>query len=253
MRFQNENALANELSLLLDELNKKGEFNIFLHQINEGGYRSLGILNGIPQKIESILKNGFSISKYSTICGTARLIGSSKDVQIDEILDYNYYNTDANKSISVIAIPRFIEVDGQQVEFSSFNEKSNHDIDKTLKDIYFQETRYLPDAHHRKCSLFDAVKRYNELPKCYMLSVVNFNYITDCFEIINPLTHLIFKNEDEINNHKNGMSVCVKNLLEKHNVKANESGLTQREIAKAIVKSYQEEDELRFAESMFDL
>ncbi len=253
-KFTNVEDLAKNLETLLDELNKMGEFNIFLHQINDGGYRSMGIENGIPIKINSILNNGLSISKYASLCGTARLIGSSEGFNVDSILDYNYYNGHEDISICVIAIPKYIEINGEKVEFSSFNGKSNHDIDHDLRQLYADETKYIPDAHHRKCSLFDVVKGYKDLPKCYMLSVVNLNYVTDNFEVINPGTHLIFKGVNEFKNHKAGLAGHVVKIFEKYNIKIGKDKRdTQKQIATAIVNSYKEEENLRYEENLFDL
>ena len=243
IKFKNENDLCNHLQNLINKLNEKSEFNVFLHQINEGGYKSFGVVNGINLKIESILKHGFFISKYSTLCGTARLLGSSKEIKTDNILDYRYYNNYSDISICIIAIPKYVEFNGKKLEYSSFEGKSNHDLDDKLRDAYAKFNISIPDAQHRKCSLFDAVKGYKELPKCYFLGVVNMNYQTDDFEFINPKTHLIFKEDEEIKSHDKEIIDKIASLFDKHQTK---------DMSEVIVKAYKEEELIRSAESDFD-
>ena len=242
-KFKQESELESFLYEVLNKLNQKGEFNIFLHQINEGGYKAFGVVNGINLKIKSILKHGFFISNYSSICGTARLLGSSKQAKVDEILDYRYYQNHSDISICVIAIPKYIECNGKKLEYSSFEGKSNHDLDDKLRESYGRLIKYIPDSHHRKCSLFDAIKGYKELPKCYFLGVLKMNYQTDEYEFINPETHLIFKNDSEIKLHDKEVVDKITALYDKHQTK---------DMSEIIVKSYKEEESIRSAESDFD-
>lgn len=209
-----------------------------MHQINDD--KSFGISN----KIKSILKNGFSISNYSTLCGTARLLGSSKVINAENILDYRYYENHSDILICIIAIPKFIEFNGKKIEYSSFEGESNHDISHNLRKAYGDIVKYIPDAHHRKCSLFDAVKGFEELPKSYFLGILNLNYENDTFEFINPKSHLIFKSEEENQLHKYKIVEKLVAIYDKYQTS---------DMAKVIVKSYKDEENVRFAENDFDI
>ena len=245
VRFENEKSLEMYLSVLMSKLDKDDEYNIFLHQINECGYKGFKISDVVECKIQSIINNKLKISHYSSLSGTTRLIGTSKDIDIENLLDYNYYNFHDRVAVCVIAIPKFISFHGEQLEFSSYNGKTNHDLDDELVLAYKAEnSNSLPDAHHRKCSLFDAIKTYHELPKCYMAGVMSINRGTDSYEFINPNSHLVYKSEEQIKTHKQQMAEEVDKLFEKYQTSTP---------ATAIVRAYKDEDELRYHESLFDL
>lgn len=244
IKFDDKNALGVYLLNLIEKLNQDDEYNIFLHQINECGYKGFNINNVLEVKINSIFANRLRISHYSSLSGTTKLMGTSKNFNVDKILDYNYYNFKDKIAVCVIAIPKYIIFHGEKLEFSSYKGKTNHDIDDELAELYKSEFQHLPDAHHRKCSLFDAVKTYHELPRCYMLGVVNIKLSENLVEFINPNSHLIYHTNEEALAHKHQLAIEVDKLFDKYSCSTP---------ASAIVRAYKDEDELRYQESLFDL
>lgn len=243
IKFQNKNELEKYVSGLLCKLDEKEEFNIYLHQISDWGDYLIDMDKIVDYRISSILENKLKISGYACLCGTAKLMGSTKEVSAKDILDYRYYKMDTI-AVCLIAIPKYIEVDGKKLEFSSHNGHNSWNLSQELLDEYVKKFGHLPDRQHMKSSIFDVVKRYNELPKCYMLGVEIMDEKDNKFEFVESKTHLIDKNDEEKKLHDKALADEVTKLYEKYNTK---------DMTQIILEAYKEELPLREAESEFDL
>lgn len=87
IKFDDKNALGVYLLNLIEKLNQDDEYNIFLHQINECGYKGFNINNVLEVKINSIFANRLRISHYSSLSGTTKLMGTSKNFNVDKLFD----------------------------------------------------------------------------------------------------------------------------------------------------------------------
>lgn len=89
VRFENEKSLEMYLSVLMSKLDKDDEYNIFLHQINECGYKGFKISDVIECKIKSIINNKLKIKmaeevdklfeKYQTSTPATAIVRAYKD------------------------------------------------------------------------------------------------------------------------------------------------------------------------------
>lgn len=196
--FATREQLKQYLISLQNELNQKCEFNIFVHQINDwehgGGDDKEAIING---KIEGILNNGLSVNSYSSIFGTTIFIGSTSQPVADAIIDYNYHRVDSYPTC-VIAIPKYIEIDGKQVEFSSY--KSNSEQAKQEIAKAFQDAHLFATPDHRKSSLLDVVKGSSKLPTYYILGIKK--QTEQGYEFVENTQSLKNSNEQEFENYK---------------------------------------------------
>ena len=88
---------------------------------------------------------------------------------VDPVIDYNYYRN-SDFPILVVAIPKYIDVDGKKVEFSSY--KNNTEGAREEIKNEFRENNIFESNHNIKSCLFDVLKGYNNLPKHYILGVL---------------------------------------------------------------------------------
>lgn len=89
--FKNREEIKIYLLEQMNELNRKGEFNIFVHQINNyKNYLDSGE-DVLQKKICGIIDDGLRLGKYSSIFGTTNLVASSLERNVDPVIDYNYY------------------------------------------------------------------------------------------------------------------------------------------------------------------
>lgn len=231
--FTNKEEVKNFLMYLFAKINTNQEYNIYLHQINDY-YDDVNNLNGasvVKHRVESIVKNGFSISKYSALSGTAKLVGDTNTLNIDNVLDYEYYKKLDCVATCVIAIPKYIEIDGVKVEYSSYQGKDSWNFPEQLTREYEKVSRYKPELHHYKCCLFDAIKQHNDLPMCYMLGVLQMENNKNKYSFIQTTAHLSSLGQQEVKEHNEYVRGLVRRLYEKYKTKENE---------KIIVKSYLE-------------
>ena len=109
VRFNTLQELEAYLAKQINHLNLDQEYSILAHQVNTSydvfNNRKFCVPEILHAKLNSIFEYGFSISDYSTIYGTARLIGSSKSNVANKILRYNYYKNIEHKLICIIALP----------------------------------------------------------------------------------------------------------------------------------------------------
>lgn len=167
--FKNREEIKIYLLEQMNELNRKGEFNIFVHQINNyKNYLDSG-KDVLQKKICGIVDDGLRLGKYSSIFGTTNLVASSLERNVDPVIDYNYYRN-SDFPILVVAIPKYIDVDGKKVEFSSY--KNNTEGAREEIKNEFRTNGIYESNHNIKSCLFDVLKGYNNLPKHYILGVL---------------------------------------------------------------------------------
>ena len=177
--FKNREEIKIYLLEQMNELNRKGEFNIFVHQINNyKNYLDSGE-DVLQKKICGIIDDGLRLGKYSSIFGTTNLVASSLERNVDPVIDYNYYRN-SDFPILVVAIPKYIDVDGKKVEFSSY--KNNTEGAREEIKNEFRENNIFESNHNIKACLFDVLKGYGNLPQYYILGVLskgenNYSYV----------------------------------------------------------------------------
>ena len=219
--FNSREELKNYLENLLRGVGSKQEYNIYLHQINDY-YDDVNNLYGadaVKSKVFGILDKGFYISRYSALSGTAKMAGSTEFITGDDILDYEYYTKLNYKAICVVAIPKYISVDGEMVEYSSYNGQDSWSFPEDLTNEYIKIVKSAPELHYFKCCLFDAIKSYNDLPSCYMLGMVTIDKNNEQYAFIETGKHLYRLPEYLVLKHNNSVENKIKNLYEKYNTR----------------------------------
>ena len=126
------------------------EYNIFIHCVTSRSKYFLGeiksVEDDVKNKVESIMRCGLNLDgtqgygSYGSINGTAKFYGNSKEVDSSDIIDYDYFSMSKQVNSIIIAIPKYIEINGEMVEFSSYNGIMKH------------------SSQHVKDCLFDVVK-----------------------------------------------------------------------------------------------
>jgi len=229
--FKSENEVKEFLTNLFHEVNNQQEYNIYLHQINDyyDDVRNLYGEKAIKSRISRILKSDFSISSYSALSGTAMLIGSTKNLDVNKLLNYEYYKNLDCVAVCVIAIPKDIKVNDEIIEYSSFEGKDSWHFPEELTKEYLKHRLTKPELHHYKCCMFDAIKRYKELPQCYMLGVLQTEKVKNKYSFIRSYDHLSRCDEEKVKKHDKLIENYIVDLYDKYNTK---------DLKKIIVSSY---------------
>lgn len=229
-RKELEKVLADELT----SLNNDDEYNIFIHEVNSvGEYEDV--------KIKGILKCGLDLSKYATILGTTLHTGSSKGLDPNKIIDSKYHVGCALPKI-IIAIPKYVTVDGKKYEYSSLDENGKNEL-SALFDEYKQ--KYGPvERHHKKVCLFDAVKGTKDLPTYYTLCAIIPNDDDNSYTYIQPNTHITKQSNEEIAKIKAGTSKHISNFFKTVN---------STDIPTCIFKKFNEEYQYLINKALEDI
>lgn len=141
--FDSKQEYALFLAEKFQEISKVQEFNIFCHCVTD--YTRYFIFpvedadKDLQMKIENILRVGLNLDgtqnygRYGSINGCARFFGEANAVDVTNIVNYDYFSRGKTKDTIIIAIPKFININGKYLEFSSLNgtmeHKSQHDKD----------------------------------------------------------------------------------------------------------------------------
>ncbi len=145
----------NYLSEIFPQLAQEREYNIFMHCVtSRTSYfveRTKNPDEDVKKKVQSIMKYGLNLDgtqdygNYGSINGTAKFFGNSKDVDVEKIVDYDYFSMSDNVNSIIIAMPKYIDVYDEQVEFSSYNGSMKH-ASQHVKDCLFDLIKgyYLP-------------------------------------------------------------------------------------------------------------
>lgn len=231
--FNSREKLKIYLEKLLQSINQDREYNVFLHQINDynDGINNLYGSDAVKCKIFGILDRGFYISRYSALAGTAKIIGSTRDIDVEDILNYNYYGGLDCRAICVVAIPKYVEVDNKLIEYSSFNGQDSWSFPEELTNEYKKTLNYSPELHYFKSCLFDAIKSYKELPKCYMLGVLHMEEKDSKYSFIEEESHLTNLPKDLAEKHLIKVEDKIKNLYKKYQTTDTKKLIVQSYIA----------------------
>lgn len=239
--FTSETETKQYLEDLFSNLNEVQEFNIYLHQIN--GFRdNMTNLFGkdiMLSKLNNLIKTGLNLSYYSSLSGTSILQGSTKNIDVDSVLNYDYYN-EKDKVVCVIAIPKYMKIDNELVEYSSYKNVEARCISEELREKYLQKIGHVPDLRHRKGSLFDAVKQFDNLPKEYMLGVLMTNSGKNEYEFVKLNSHYAFLSQEKQDAHDKHVATKIKKLYKKYNTTDTEEIIVKEYMN--LEKYYEQED-----------
>lgn len=231
LSFATREELQQYLIKLQKRLNEKGEFNIYVHQINSwqhGGGDKEQIIEG---KVNGILNNGLSLYEYSSIFGTTIFLGSTNSDVSDAIIDYDYHH-DSSYPTCVIAIPKFVNIDGKRVEYSSFKSNSPEAFQEINKA--YRDEKLMPTTDHKKANLFDVVKGSSMLPVYYILGVKMED--EQGFSFVENSAHLMNSNDQEYQNYE-------EKVAEKICSAAKNFGTTNP--IELMIKAYRQEEKWR--------
>ena len=222
------------------------ECNIYVHQINDyrDDFFNVHGVNAIKKRVSGILKHGLNINKYSTLSGTSTLLGTTATLDAEKVFAYDYYKGLSCKALCIIAIPKYVYVDGKKIEYSSYKGQAAWDFPEDLTKEYVKELKSRPEFHHYKCSLFDAIKNYRELPGAYLLGIVQLEEEIGRFSFVSPNTHLSMLEEDEVEDHYAKIENEIKALYDKYGTTKTETIIVKA--YKELEQYYQESEDLDY-------
>ena len=133
---------------------KPGGFNIFLHCVTTAYPRPIKPIkekDEVLSKVNGILQDGLNLDggqercPYGSINGTAKFMGETQGVNIEEVINYNFLCNSRHVNTIILAIPKYIGLKTGLHEFSSFKgtmKDFNRFKKSCLLDI--SKGRYLP-------------------------------------------------------------------------------------------------------------
>lgn len=244
--FKDIDEVRNFLAELFDFIHTHKNYNVFIHQINDYPDYMENLYGNqiIKYKLKTIMVKGLKLSDYATLSGTTKLIGSTENLNLDKILEYNYYRGMDCKALCVVAIPKTVRVAGKEVEYSSFKGEDAWAFPEELTTEYENQGLKRPELHHYKCSLFDAIKKYNDLPNCYLLGMLKLENKDKKYRFYNPKTHLSYMSEGEKEKHDKLVEDHILELYDKYNTE---------DVKSLIVASYKDVKEYYDYLSDFDI
>lgn len=233
--YNNRGEYENALADVIKDLDPLGEFDIYLHQVgpsfvpNDDGRR----IAGTRETMLHIMKEGLDISGYGSLSGTAMGIGTSKDYEIKDIVEYSYYDRgrdNVDKGVCIIAIPKYITIDGEKIKFS-FNEEAM----RAASERHYKNNPYsFIRGEHMMRSLFDCIKRFtiqnyddegNEvktfmghLPREFMLCFQEIIAEDSSYRLINPKSHIAYASDSHKKAFADELTMVVKHYFEKYKV-----------------------------------
>jgi len=176
LKFATCEKLEEYLKKYFEEINNVDELQIFAHQIND--YRYDGI-NDPTKKLNRILESGLMANDYYTTEGTMICLGSSKDKEIvKKIIDYDYHRVHGKDCRQyptlILAFPKRVKVNGQEVEFAS--SKYSRNVPDGLTNLTQlmeskAKTRITVHRQYTPCTWLDVVYQSRYSPKDNLLAV----------------------------------------------------------------------------------
>jgi len=218
LQFNNDIQLKTYLACEMSKLDNICPSNIFVHHVRDyakNPYDTHGE-QPITSKINSILKYGFKVSEYSSIGGTMMNLFESNNIDIDKILNYKFYTNQDLTTKILFAIPKYIKVKDKDLEFCSHNGKTNVSEMTDLIQKYKEKTGEIPCYKHFKFCILDAIKKHYYLPQEYILGFLLAFNNKDCYEFINPHTHLMYGGKESFDKHQKQVEEKVIDLYFKH-------------------------------------
>ena len=209
MKFNSKQELADFLKVYFKEISTVDEFIILTHQVND--FRDEFSTYEPLEKLASILKFGLSASKYASIDGTTIRMGSTlEEKTADEAVDYDYHLYHENRIYPTVllALPRFVDVNGEKTEYVMSKYVRKDRKVTNLKQLYYEKTGddcvILDNQHAVKCWA-DVLKGFSSFKTGDTLCAF---YETDdgCYNLILPHTHWSERGEEEYKNYKNALS-----------------------------------------------
>lgn len=224
LQFNTETQLKTYLACELSKLDNICPSNIFIHHVRDysrSEYRFVGEQT-IMSKLNSILQYGFSVSPYSSIGGTMMGLGESQNLNINKIIDYKYYDDTELTAKIIFAFPKYVKVKDENLEFSSFNGKTQAmEMDELIK-LYREKTSDKPCNHHFKFCVLDAIKSHHNLPQSYILGFLLKYHNKEEYEFLNPHTHLMYGGKEAFDAHEKNVEDKMLNLYHKHGNSLND-------------------------------
>lgn len=229
------------LNEVLKKLRADQEYNILAHQISSY-YINYKTDTLYEEEINSMLKRGLYISKYSSMFGTLSLLGEINSNTVNKILNYSYYSNTPKKAILIVAMPKYVNINGKKIEFSSYKGLSAKDKAEPIVAEY-KKVGFVPEMHHFKSCLFDAIKGYSEMPTYFNVGAIIIDEKNNTCTIYDAQTHLSCFNQES----RQKLNEAIEN-------KVNEmfSNLNAKSIEEAMAKAYMKEHAWREEELLFN-
>ncbi len=152
--FNKKSQYALYLKDALSHSLKPSNFNVFLHCVTNAYPRPIKPIkekDDILGKVDNILTRGLDLDggrdrcPYGSINGVARFMGEAENINIENVVNYDFSNGSRYVNTIILAIPKFIELPTGVYEFSSFNgqmKQFNRFQKACLLDI--SKEKYLP-------------------------------------------------------------------------------------------------------------
>lgn len=182
------------------------EYNVHLHIISLFGHdfrwRNCSPIEMLDQKTFGILNEGLRLDlhpvyRYSAMRGTTCYYGTNYKIDLNEVLDYVYDRAnDPIKRVVIFAIPKYIEIDGQKVEYSSYKgactpSRCTPEVKEDLENAYKTINHNINGNHHTKFSLFDCtLSEHMVIPKEYILGVQQYDTEKDEYSFLINENHV---------------------------------------------------------------
>lgn len=229
------------LQTIMHSLIESGEYIIYAHQV--AGHRTFSG-DTKEEKISGLKKLGLELNHYPTIHGTAYFIGEPQEIDVEsDIVNYNFWGEDECTTSFIYALPKYITVNGKEVELASFEGmgcKTDYPpssplykaFQSALAPFFFR----VPKDPITKVCLLDAIN-YSSLPNCFCLGFQSVSKGSNNFTFeLNP-QHFAFLPEQEQEQilktlENDAISTCEKFGVDPNSI-SDPNGL-----AKLIVESY---------------
>ncbi len=191
--FNSKDEYSQFLTQLMTNIASKGDFNIFMHQVCS--HRTF-MCDTKEDKIEGIKTYGLKVYPYPTLAGTAWFMGNANKIIIDKIVNYQFTEHAHVNQAFIFALPKYIYVDGEKVEYSSLDGEGvnllNKNLTNRLVEAYKKRYEFLPMPPYTKLCLCDVLD-YIHIPNIFCLGMQTVGENEFSFEI--NTQHFCFTNE----------------------------------------------------------
>lgn len=205
-RFNDRNEYVKYLKNKFKNLDE--EYNVFTHIITVFSHdyfymKDATYLDILDKKTFGILDSGLSLCshptfRYSSMNATSVFLGNSKDLDVNKIIDYTYDQRHVTvRRVIVLAVPKYINIEGKKVEFSSYKGAANFqscstpELKNEIEQGYIRNNlyEYSRGTHHTKFSLLD----------CTLSGFIPKEYIIGCQQVdLNKGEYSFLDNETHV-------------------------------------------------------